>query len=277
MDDAKSRNPRAAAARGARVGGAAGVVPSARDALLTQATRSFATKGYAATSTREICEAAGVNIASIHYYFGDKEGLYRAVLLTPIDEMTAAFGAFDDPEIPFEQAMRMLLTPFLAMAGGAHDEMQLHVMRLHLRETLEPSPVFREVVERSIVPVHRSLCALLARECRLKQPDEAIHTLAFAMVAMANDYCMSREFMKLLAPGLLDAPDAFEKALDRLVGYCRALLDHEIAGRSRTAAGKSLKSQVKESLKESLKATLHRAGSKPTKDAAKNLRRTVRR
>ncbi|MDH5539678.1 MAG: TetR family transcriptional regulator, partial [Rhizobacter sp.] len=39
----------------------------------------FSQQGFAQTSTREIAEAAQVNVAAISYYFGDKAGLYRAV------------------------------------------------------------------------------------------------------------------------------------------------------------------------------------------------------
>ena len=44
------------------------------------ATRLFAQKGYGGTSTKEICEAAKVNIAAIHYHFGSKEELYRSII-----------------------------------------------------------------------------------------------------------------------------------------------------------------------------------------------------
>lgn len=206
----------------------------AREQLLAQATRIFAAKGFAAASTREICEAAGVNVAAIHYYYGDKEGLYRAVLLRPIAEMTQSFGAFDDPTLPFEHTMRMFIAPFLAMADDEQADLEAQVMRLHLREMIEPSAVFREVTEQTIVPVHLALCRVIARHCGPAGPagpDADIHQLAFAMVAMANDYCMSREFMKMLAPQVLDRPQAMALALDRLVGYCGALLDHEIARR----------------------------------------------
>ena len=50
----------------------------ARTRLLHTALKLFSEKGFARTSTREIAQAAGVNIAAIHYYFGDKTGLYSA-------------------------------------------------------------------------------------------------------------------------------------------------------------------------------------------------------
>jgi hypothetical protein len=105
------------------------------------------------------------------------------------------------------------------------------VQRLHLREALEPSAVFRDVVDRIIVPLHNALVALLARHCGTKRVDEGLHQLAFAIVAMANDYCMSREFIRLLAPQVLDRDDAVERIVERLVGYSSALLAHELASR----------------------------------------------
>lgn len=213
--------------------------PSARERLLHQARAIFAAKGFAAASTREICAAAGVNIASIRYYFGDKEGLYRETLLGPITEVIQAFGRFDDPELSFEEAMRMFLAPILGVASGHKDPAsQVQVMKLHLREMLEPSPAFREVVEQTILPAYEALSAMLARHCGLNRADDDIHQLAFALAAMANDYCQSREMMTLLAPGVLARPRALEQVLDRLVGYARALLDHEILRRQRVATSR---------------------------------------
>jgi len=209
-------------------------LPGAREQLIAHGTRIFATKGYAAATTREICDAAGVNVAAIHYYFGDKEGLYRAALLQPIREMTDAFGRFDDPQLDFEAALRMFLAPFLAPPGSEDDAADVHVMRMHLREMIEPSEVFREITAQTIVPAHNALASVLARHAGLDGPDADIHQLAFAIVAMAHDYCMSREFMKLLAPDVLGRPRALEQILDRLIGYSRALLDYEIGRRTPT-------------------------------------------
>jgi AcrR family transcriptional regulator len=48
----------------------------ARNRILNSAGPIFAERGFQAATVRDICDAAGVNVASINYYFGDKEHLY---------------------------------------------------------------------------------------------------------------------------------------------------------------------------------------------------------
>jgi len=209
---------------------------AAREHLIAHATRIFAAKGFAAATTREICDAAGANISAIHYYFGDKEGLYRAALLQPLTEFTEAFGRFDDPALSFEQAMRMFLAPFLMTCRDSEqEEMEAQVMKLHLREIIEPSPVFRDITQQTIVPAHNALARVLARHCGMDEPDVDIHQLAFAIVAMAHDYCISRSLMPQLAPQVLERPGAPELILERLIGYSTALLNHEVERRAAAA------------------------------------------
>lgn len=54
--------------------------PEARGKIAVAAEQLFAARGYDGTVVRDIAKAAGVNAAMIHYYFGSKEGLYRAIL-----------------------------------------------------------------------------------------------------------------------------------------------------------------------------------------------------
>ena len=51
-----------------------------RSSLLRAAGKIFARKGFEGASIREICTAAKTNISAVNYYFGDKVGLYRAVI-----------------------------------------------------------------------------------------------------------------------------------------------------------------------------------------------------
>jgi len=57
----------------------AGDASATRRGILRAAEESFATAGYSAATTREMAARAGVNVATLHYHFGDKRSLYRAV------------------------------------------------------------------------------------------------------------------------------------------------------------------------------------------------------
>ena len=60
-----------------------------RRRILDVALELFATSGFDGASTRMIAERAAVNLPAIQYYFGSKEGLYRAVVEQISDELQA--------------------------------------------------------------------------------------------------------------------------------------------------------------------------------------------
>ena len=47
--------------------------------IITCAGRLMAEKGFAAVTSKEICESAGVNTAAVNYHFGSKDALVQAV------------------------------------------------------------------------------------------------------------------------------------------------------------------------------------------------------
>ncbi|MFC4595635.1 TetR/AcrR family transcriptional regulator [Sphingobium tyrosinilyticum] len=53
--------------------------------VIEMATELFVTKGYAATSFVEIAAKAGVATGTIYHHFGDKEKLFRRVVMAPDD------------------------------------------------------------------------------------------------------------------------------------------------------------------------------------------------
>ena len=77
----------------------------ARARLLRAGLRLFAHQGFAATSTRELAQAAGVNVAAISYYFGDKAGLYRAAFFEPLGEAPDDLAAFSASGMPLSQLL----------------------------------------------------------------------------------------------------------------------------------------------------------------------------
>jgi AcrR family transcriptional regulator len=69
----------------------------ARERLLSSALDLFTKRGYAATSVREICLAAGVTKPVLYYYFNSKEGIYLQLMeesYSRFEAMLADLGSF---------------------------------------------------------------------------------------------------------------------------------------------------------------------------------------
>lgn len=56
------------------------------DRILNKALELFSTKGYDATSVREICEAAEITKPTLYHFYGSKEGVYRALVEGALDD-----------------------------------------------------------------------------------------------------------------------------------------------------------------------------------------------
>ncbi|MFH1572043.1 MAG: TetR/AcrR family transcriptional regulator [Gemmatimonadota bacterium] len=101
--------------------------------ILEAAERLFAETGVEAASVRAITAAAGVNLAAVHYHFGSKEGLARAVIarrLGPINGerlrlLDAAEVAAGSEAPGLEAVLAALVGPILRLRqdpghGGPH-------------------------------------------------------------------------------------------------------------------------------------------------------------
>jgi AcrR family transcriptional regulator len=95
------------------------------DRILDAAERLFAHQGVAATSLRSITSAAGVNAAAIHYHFGSKEELVRAIFERRIAPLTRARlerlerleARHPEGPVPLEPLVEAFVAP-LAKAGN---------------------------------------------------------------------------------------------------------------------------------------------------------------
>ena len=81
--------------------------PSA-DRILLSALELFSSKGYDATSVREICEAAGITKPTLYHFYGSKEGVYRALVDGALDDFRRAITrAMQAPGSAVERLQRV--------------------------------------------------------------------------------------------------------------------------------------------------------------------------
>jgi AcrR family transcriptional regulator len=206
----------------------------ARERLLAAGLRLFAEKGYAETSTRELAEAANVNVAAISYYFGDKAGLYRAAVVEPMGAPQHDVASFADPSLDLAQALRVFYEGFVdPLRRGENSRL---CMKLHFRELLEPTGLWPDAVVLGIRPVHEALLGLLQRTLGLDRIDADLQRLAVCLAGLGVHLHIGRDVTDQLAPGLCGSAADLDRWADRLAMFGLAMVNAE-RDRRRTAGG----------------------------------------
>lgn len=89
----------------------------AREAIMNAAERIFAEKGFGGARVDAIAEEAGYNKALIFHYFGDKEGLYQALIERMMDINATALARIFAPFVNDETAVTDLVQVSEAIAA----------------------------------------------------------------------------------------------------------------------------------------------------------------
>jgi AcrR family transcriptional regulator len=200
-----------------------------RQRLVLAAMRLFAEQGFARTSTREIALAAGTNIASISYYFGDKAGLYRAAFTEFAPHTGDDIAAVNNPDATLRESLALFYAQLLGPLKQG--DMARLCMRLWFREMLEPTGLWTEEINNGIKPAHAGLMLVLARHLQVTDVDDDLARLAFSVAGMALHMIVARDVIDQIRPQLLDSSAAIDTWMARLVDYAEALINAEQARR----------------------------------------------
>ena len=200
-----------------------------RQRLLHAAVQCFAEHGYSKTSTRLIAQQAGVNIASISYYFKDKAGLYRAAYTEPMGCVKDDISLFDGSALTLNQALYGLYNGFIEPLKQNLQVQQC--IRLHMREMVEPTGLWDEEIDQGIKPYQAALAKLLCRHYGVKKSDDDITRLVLSIVALGVYMYVGRDLTLKLHPRIATTAKALDVMAERLVMYARAMIDAEGACR----------------------------------------------
>jgi len=194
----------------------------ARAHLLRTALRLFSEKGFAKTSTREIAQTAGANIAAISYYFGDKAGLYRAVLNESLGQPCDDISRYQPHHLSLREALAGFMDGFVQPLKQG--DLARQFTRLHFREMLEPTGLWAGQIESSIKPAHAALVEVLCRHLGVTKADDDVQRLAFSVTGLALQMFVSREVIEAVRPQLIASPKAIDLWSSRLVDFAEAMV-----------------------------------------------------
>jgi AcrR family transcriptional regulator len=187
------------------------------DKILDTAEHLFGDRGYAGTSLRQIIAAAGVNLAAIHYHFGNKEELLGSLIARkagPVNsERLALLERYEaeagSASVAVEKLLQAFLEPPLQRVKENPDFARL-MGRLY-GEGLMPG-----IAERHFQTVISRFTAAFGRALPHLSPQELGVRLQFMIGAMAHTMLMA-------GPGLAhDGTHVTRELIAFLVGGLRA-------------------------------------------------------
>jgi AcrR family transcriptional regulator len=122
-----------------------------RERLLDSACEVFAKKGYRDATIADICEQAGANVASVNYYFGNKETLYIEAWRLAFHKSLEAFppdGGISPAAPPEERLRGRIYAAIQRFASSRNYEFEIIS-----KELAAPTGLLEEVMRESIEPL----------------------------------------------------------------------------------------------------------------------------
>jgi len=168
-----------------------------RSRLLDAAGPIFAEKGYQAATVREICQEAGVNLAAVNYYFGDKERLYVEAVKSAHPLSRAPKPADDWPP---GTPPRTKLADFIHAA--VHQLLGVHTApwqsQLVLREVMNPTAACRELVEEYLRVRFNLLQSILDEILPPDTPAHKRHQIGFSIISQFVYFRAARSVIAMI-------------------------------------------------------------------------------
>ncbi|NET35346.1 MAG: TetR/AcrR family transcriptional regulator [Cyanothece sp. SIO1E1] len=197
-----------------------------KEQIINVAERLFAERGFAGTTLRNVVSEAKVNLAAVHYHFGSKENLFRAVVARfarPVVEQELAMleQLQTGHEMPSVEAiLTALLKPCLEIL--AQDDADTRLVRAQFmgRCRTEPGPIqsiaagefatsteaFLDMLQRALPEQSRSqlhwkldlvIAALIRVQTEAGQPFALLQSTAHADIQNAVE-----QLVQFLSPGM---------------------------------------------------------------------------
>jgi AcrR family transcriptional regulator len=168
--------------------------------ILAAAVEMFATTGYEGTTTRRLADIARVNLPAIQYYFGNKDGLHRAVVAHLIDTMDRRVGPAADqvaarlagPALPRAELVELLclmLNTFAALVTDRSVPDWKSRAMFFARAEIEPSATLDPMHEWAMRRIIRPCAAIVGTLLGDGADEEAVLLRTLAVLGQILIFC----------------------------------------------------------------------------------------
>lgn len=165
--------------------------------MLEAAGRIFAERGFRDATVRDICQAAGVNLAAVNYHFGDKERLYiESVKLA--HRMRLQQVPMPVWPVGTKAAVKLHDFIYAFLCRVLADDGQGWESHLMMRELAHPTAACAELVREYIRP-HFALLLQVIDELVAPTTSQAErHRIGFGIVGQCLHYRIAQPIVRLL-------------------------------------------------------------------------------
>ncbi len=196
--------------------------------LLAAASEEFARHGFASARIRQIAVAARANQAAVNYYFGGKEGLYRATLRFLARQPRAKTPRNRRGQSPNER-LHQLVCAILERFIGAERPSPLGRILAH--ESMHPTAYLEPLIEAMMRPELRRLRAVISEITGPGVPEGELNHAALAVMGQCLLFLFARPTLERIHPGLASGAEACNELSARIT-------EHALGGILRLKPGK---------------------------------------
>ena len=176
----------------------------------------FAEEGYPKATVRDICRQASANIAAVNYHFGDKKGLYLAVLKHYQELSFQTYPpnlGIEKTQRP-EEKLKAFIRSFLMriMDEGQPDWFG----KLLAQEFTQPTWAFDILVEETIRPSFEILIGIVTAILNKGTKERKIRLCAMSIVGQCLYFRHSLPVITRLFPGEVFGPKQIEELTEHI-------------------------------------------------------------
>ena len=188
--------------------------------LIEAGAEAFARHGLAGARVRDIVEGAHANLAAVNYYFGGKQGLYRATLRYLARQGLAVPLPKRSPErrsITPEARLQRRIVDILDRFIGAEQPSALGRILAH--EAMNPTGQLDSLLAETMQPEIEHVHAILREIAGADVPDDDLKHAALGVVGQCLSYLYARPAVDRLFPDAHRGPQWYRSVARQITHF----------------------------------------------------------